>query len=172
MSDTTQWYDDHAREQSGLYEGVESERAHAWLVPTLPEAPALVLDIGCGSGRDAGWLASLGLEVVAVDPSQQMLAEAQRLHASPAIRWITDSLPSLDKVFRLGISFDLILLSAVWMHVPPTERARAFRKLVTLMKPGGCLGITLRHGPSEPGRAFHEVSLAEIEHLARSRSIC
>jgi SAM-dependent methyltransferase len=131
-------------------------------------APALALDVGCGSGRDSAWLTARGLEVVAVDPSYGMLAEAQRLHTSSPIRWIVDSLPSLDKVFRLGLAFDLILLSAVWMHVAPTERARAFRKLVTLLKPVGCIAMTLRHGPSEPGRVLHEVASAEIEHLARS----
>ena len=168
MTDRIKWYDDHARELSCLYEGVEAANLHAWLISALPEAPAIALDVGCGRGRDADWLASRGIEVVAVDPSQQMLAEAQRLHASPTIRWIKDSLPSLDRVFRLGLSFDLILLSAVWMHVPPAERARSFRKLVTLMTPGGCLAVTLRHGPSEPDRFVHEVSLAEIEHLARA----
>lgn len=168
MADTIRWYDDHAPELSGLYEEVEAENLHAWFVSALPDAPAIALDIGCGSGRDASWLASRGFSVVAVDPSQRMLAEAQHLHASVAIQWIADSLPGLDKVFRLGLSFDLILLSAVWMHVAPTERARAFRKLVTLLKPGGCLAITLRHGPSKSGRVFHDVSSAEIAHLARA----
>ena len=97
-----------------------------------------------------------------------MLAKGQRLHPSPSIRWISDSLPGLDSLFRLGLSFDLILLSAVWMHVPPADRARAFRKLVTLLKPGGCIAITLRHGPAEPERGVHNVSQAEIEHLARA----
>ena len=105
---------------------------------------------------------------MAVEPSAPMLAEAQRLHTSPLIRWIADGLPGLDKVLQLGLSFDLILLSAVWMHVLPRDRARAFRKLVTLLKPGGCLAITLRHGPPEPDRGFHDVSLAEVEHLARA----
>ena len=97
-----------------------------------------------------------------------MRAEAQRLHPSPSIRWISDSLPGLDKVLRLGLSFDLILLSAVWMHVPPADRTRAFRKLVTLLKPGGCIAITLRHGPAEPERGIHAVSQAEIERLSRA----
>jgi hypothetical protein len=124
--------------------------------------------VGAGSGRDAAWLASRGLEVVAVDPSRGMLAEAQHLHPSPSIRWVCDHLSGLDKVFRLGLSFDLILLSAVWMHVGPAERARAFRKLITLLKPGGCMAITLRHGPTEIERGMHDVSQAEIEQLARS----
>jgi hypothetical protein len=47
---------------------------------------------------------------------------------------------------RLGLSFDLILLSAVWMHVPPADRTRAFRELVMLLA----------------------VTQAEIERLARA----
>jgi SAM-dependent methyltransferase len=101
------------------YESVAAETVHGWLVDLHPNAPALVLDVGAGTSRDAAWLASRGLEVVAVEPSGAMRAEAQRLHPSPSIRWISDSPPGLDQVLRLGLSFDLILLSAVWMHVPP-----------------------------------------------------
>jgi len=168
MSDAIRWYDANAEDVSRRYESVAAEIVHGWLVDLLPRAPALVLDVGAGTGRDAAWLASRGLEVVAVEPSGPMLAEAQRLHPLPSIQWISDSLPGLDKLFRLGLSFDLILLSAVWMHVPPADRARAFRKLVTLLKPGGCIAITLRHGPAEPERGIHNVSQAEIEHLARA----
>jgi FkbM family methyltransferase len=48
-------------------------------------APACVLDIGAGSGRDAAWLASLGYEVIAVEPSAAMVREAQRIHSESAI---------------------------------------------------------------------------------------
>ena len=145
---SVRWYDANAADLSRRYESVAAEAIHAWLVDLLPNAPALVLDVGSGTGRDAAWLASRGLEVVAVEPSGAMRAEAQRLHPSPSIRWISDSLPGLDQVLRLGLSFDLILLSAVWMHVPPADRARAFRKLVTLLRPGGRIAITLRQGPA------------------------
>ena len=47
------------------------------------------------------------------------------------------------------ISFDLILLSAVWMHIPPSDRARSIRKLANLLKPGGKLVISLRHGQNQ-----------------------
>ena len=102
MSDAIRWYDANAEDVSRRYESVAAEIVHGWLVDLLPSAPALVLDVGAGTGRDAAWLASHGLEVVAVEPSGPMLAEAQRLHRSPSIRWISDSLPGLDKLFRLG----------------------------------------------------------------------
>jgi SAM-dependent methyltransferase len=136
-SDAVRWYDQNISLVSPRYESVAAESVHRWLVDLLPNAPALVLDVGAGTGRDAAWLASRGLEVIAVEPSGAMRAEAQRLHPCPSIRWIADSLPSLNHVLRLGLSFDMILLSAVWMHVLPADRTRAFRKLVTLLKPGG-----------------------------------
>ena len=54
---------------SRRYESVAAETVHGGLVDLLPIAPALVLDVGAGTGRDAAWLASRGLEVVAVEPS-------------------------------------------------------------------------------------------------------
>ena len=53
------------------------------------------------------------------------------------------------------------------MHIPPSDRARAFRKLINLLKPGGVLAISLRNGPAEPARGIHPVSLAEVETLVR-----
>lgn len=168
MSDAIRWYDANVEDVSRRYESVAGETVHGWLVDLLPATPALVLDVGAGTGRDAAWLASRGLEVVAVEPSAAMHAEGQRLHPAPAIRWMADTLPGLDKVVRLGLSFDLILLSAVWMHIAPNDRARAFRKLIMLLKPGGRLAITLRHGPAEPERGIYEVSQAEVETLTRA----
>ncbi|WP_242065492.1 bifunctional 2-polyprenyl-6-hydroxyphenol methylase/3-demethylubiquinol 3-O-methyltransferase UbiG [Trichocoleus sp. FACHB-262] len=122
----------------------------------LPERPSLVLDIGAGSGRDAAWLADQGHEVVAVEPAAAMREAGQCLHPDSRIRWIDDCLPSLPNLHQLGLAFDFILLSAVWMHVPPAERSRAFRKVITLLKLGGPLAITLRHGPAEAQRQIYE----------------
>ena len=86
MPDAIRWYDQNVSDVSRRYESVAAETVHGWLVDLLPNAPALVLDIGAGTGRDAAWLASRGLEVVAVEPSGAMRAEAQRLHPSRSIR--------------------------------------------------------------------------------------
>ena len=69
MSDAIRWYDQNISEVSRRYESVAANTVHGWLDDLLPNAPALVLDIGAGTGRDAAWLASRGLEVIAVDPS-------------------------------------------------------------------------------------------------------
>jgi 2-polyprenyl-3-methyl-5-hydroxy-6-metoxy-1,4-benzoquinol methylase len=86
----------------------------------LPAAPALILDVGAGTGRDAAWLAQLGHDVVAVEPSAAMRAEGERLHPESRLRWLADSLPALSLTQRLGLAYDVILLSGVWQHVAPT----------------------------------------------------
>ena len=108
-----------------------------------------MLDIGAGSGRDAAWFAARGYEVVAADPSETMLAEARRRHPTPRVSWIRDSLPSLGRTVGRGLSYDVILLNAVWMHVHPDDRQRAFRKLISLLKPGGLVIFALRVGGND-----------------------
>jgi len=164
---STPYYDHHALQLTEQYESLSSAKVHEWLLDLLPKSKGLALDVGAGSGRDASWLTSLGFDVVAVEPSFGMRAEAIRLHPDSSIRWIDDSLPDFQITQRLGLSFDFILLSAVWMHLPPSDRPRAFRKLMTLLKPGGLLGLTLRIGSAAPERAMFDVSEQEIESLAK-----
>ena len=168
MADPVAWYDANAETISACYEEAAADDVQSWMLDPLPTAPATILDVGAGSGRDAAWLAAKSYEVIAVEPSANMRAAAARLHPEAKVHWISDTLPALGPVTRSGLSFDLILLSAVWMHVPTGDRPRAFRKLINLLKPGGLIAITLRHGPAEPERAIHPVSLAEVEALVRN----
>jgi len=172
MSDTVSPYDAQAGTLAARYESTSAEAVHAALRAFIPRGgDRIALDVGAGSGRDAAWLASLGYEVVAAEPAAGMRLEAQRRHPDPRIRWLDDRLPDLTGVHRLGLAFDLILLSAVWMHVPPGVRARAFRKLSTLLKPGGVILMSLREGPSEPDRPMWPAPAGEIEAFARTHGL-
>lgn len=164
MLDSTRWYQENAREAAKQYEAVAVEDVHGWLERFLPENPGRVLDIGAGSGRDAAWLAGFGHKVVAVEPSSEMRKEAKRWHPRADIQWRSDSLPSLRKLSKQK-PFDLILINGVWQHVAKSDRRRAFRKVINLLKPGGVLAISLRHGPEVPGKKVHAISVEEIESL-------
>jgi SAM-dependent methyltransferase len=166
-SDAVAWYDQNVESAVERHESLAPEKVNNWLAGVLPIKPALVLDVGAGSGRDAAWLASRGHEVVAVEPSEQMRIRGARLHTADKIRWINDRLPGLETVHRLGISFDFILLNAVWMHLAPANRRRAFRKLVTLLKPGAWMAISFRQ--PEPGnpRSMFPCHRDELEQLAK-----
>lgn len=132
----------------------------------MPKHAALVLDVGAGSGRDAEWFSRKGHEVVAVEPCFELRQHGT--NTSPAaVRWLDDSLPALSRVQELGFKFDLILVSAVWMHVPPSDRPRALRKLAGLLRPGGVLVFSLRETPFDDGRSFYSTSLPELWAEAR-----
>ena len=167
MADPVAWYDANAETAVAQYERLTADTVHGWLRNLLPKGSATVLDVGAGSGRDAAWLSAKGYDVVAIEPSASMRDAGAALHAQAPIRWIDDRLPALSAVSKSGLSFDLILLSAVWMHLPPGDRPRAFRKIINLLKPGGLLAIAMRGGPADQARGMHPVSLEEVEGLAR-----
>ncbi|WP_227506136.1 class I SAM-dependent methyltransferase [Marinobacter psychrophilus] len=131
----------------------------------------LALDVGAGSGRDAAALVNRGWDVVAVEPEASLRELGQNATKDKSIQWIDDQLPDLNQVRKLSYRFNLILVSAVWMHIPPTARERAFRILAELLAPGGMLVVTLRHGPSDGERVFYDVSREELEAFARHRAL-
>ena len=165
-------YDAQAPRLVAEYERVDQAAFRSTFSDLVRPGPdRLALDVGAGSGRDAAWLAELGFDVVAVEPAAGMRAEARRLHRDERIRWLDDRLPALNATHALALSFDLIQLSGVWQHVAPADRQRAFRKLATLLKPGGLLILTLRHGPAPPDRPMHAVTTGEVEALAREHGL-
>lgn len=162
-------YDAQAHDLAARYDDPDLLRVHDPVLAWLPSAKgdAIALDVGAGSGRDAAWLLGQGYQVVAVEPAAAMRAEGARRHPDAAIRWLDDRLPGLSKVHALSLSFDLVLVAAVWQHIAPDDRPRAFRKLTTLLKPGGVLIMSLRQGNSPPDRPMFTTSLGEVEALAR-----
>ncbi|MCY4170172.1 MAG: methyltransferase domain-containing protein [Bacteroidetes bacterium] len=153
------------RERATMYESLSPEDLNSWFIPYLPEEIGCILDIGAGSCRDASWLASRGHQVVATEPSSAMRKEAKRFHSDSSFTLVDDRLPDL-KLSRSSVSFEFILLNAVWMFIPPKDRGRSFRKLMTLLKPRGVMALTLRD-PIEAERGMYPVSVSEIEDLAK-----
>ncbi|MEX1221287.1 MAG: class I SAM-dependent methyltransferase [Idiomarina sp.] len=166
MTDKTiQYYSQNSRALLQQYDSLAFESVHADWLQRLP-GEGTALDIGAGSGRDARFLATHGLSVVAVEPAENLLHEAQVNSAEHGIHWLNDTLPELRQVFALQMKFDIILLSAVWMHILPSQRERSFRKLSSLLKPNGKLVISLRHGACHDERKMYPVSADELKKLA------
>ena len=166
----TQAYGETADRLVVQYESRTFADVHQGILPLIPAAPARALDIGAGTGRDAAALAALGHTVLAVEPTPELRAHAQRLHPSPAIEWLDDSLPELARVRartqERGERFDLVMMTAVWMHLDAAERTRAMACVAGLIVPSGLMTLSLRHGPVPTGRRMFDVSPAETRALA------
>ena len=111
--------------------------------------------------------------MIAVEPCKKFRDLAQKKNHDNVI-WLDDELPELKKLRTVGHKFNLILLSAVWMHVSSNKRERAFRIISELLAPGGILVFTLRHGKDEQEnieRDFHKVSSSELLLFAKHRAL-
>ena len=164
-------YAEQAEELVVRYEGIDFPAKHGAVLPLLPAAPASAIDIGAGTGRDAAWLAERGYRVVAVEPTEAMRSRAIALHPTPAIEWIDDSLPALQRVVAQGRRFDLVMLTAVWMHLDRNERRLAMPNVAALVAPRGLLVMTLRHGPVPTGRIMFAVSAEETIGIAAEQGL-
>jgi SAM-dependent methyltransferase len=169
--DGTQGYDQEVEAFFARAASISFAEKYAGLLHLMPLAPSRVLDIGAGAGRDAADLAALGHKVLAVEPTPVLLAGAIARHAHPAIAWLDDGLPDLAAVRARGETFDLVLMSAVWMHLDAVQRRRAMPNVAALLADGGMLILSLRHGPVPPGRRMFEVSAVETVGLAEAEGL-
>jgi SAM-dependent methyltransferase len=163
----TENYAEEAPELLKRYEGVSFADAQRSVMHLIPKQQCRVLDIGAGTGRDAAGFATLGHRVVAVEPTEEMRRGAMALHPSPLIEWLDDSLPDLARLRARDEQFDVVMLTAVWMHLDEQQRRRALPNLAMLVRNGGVMAMTLRHGPVPPGRRMFEVSAEETIDLAQ-----
>lgn len=149
------------------YESRPFETVFTGFLHVFPTVPSRILDIGAGSGRNAAALARKGHHVVAVEPVKEMREAGMRLHADVPLTWVDDMLPSLASL-REGPHagpYDCVLLAAVMMHFTAEEREAIMGAVAPLLRGGGRLIVTFRHGPVPEGRRMFEVSLEEAAAL-------
>lgn len=111
--------------------------------------PGTALDVGCGEGADALWLAGRGWRVTGVDVSTVALGRAAR-HAAQAgpgiaglIGWVHADLIGWDPG---AARYDLV--SSQYIHLPPGAREALFGTLAGVVAPGGSL-VVVGHHPSD-----------------------
>ncbi|MCF0080386.1 class I SAM-dependent methyltransferase [Streptomyces lomondensis] len=153
------YYAESAERLATVYESVSFESVHEALLDLLPEPPARVLDVGAGTGRDAAALAGRDFTVDAVEPVTELRRVAERLHPGTGVTWRAGALPELHGVQG---PYDVVLLSAVWMHLGSEERPAAMRRLAELLAPGGTLLITLRRGEPPVDRRMFDIPAEEV----------
>jgi SAM-dependent methyltransferase len=112
-------------------------------------APRTALDLGCGPGRNALFLAERGIQVDAVDLSPTAIAWAKERAAAAGprspiaanIRWHTGNAFELART-ELAKPYDLIVDSGCFHHLPPHRRISYLELIDRVLAPGGHLAFT------------------------------
>src|SRR5579875_499379 len=120
-------------------------------VAELP--PGRALDVACGEGRNAIWLAEHGWNATGVDFSEVALAKARRLADQRAVTvdWINADLLQWTPVAG---AFDLVIV--FYLQLPAAQRRQVYRRMATGVAPGGTMLVVghdldnLAHGYGGP----------------------
>ncbi|ARQ67932.1 class I SAM-dependent methyltransferase [Streptomyces marincola] len=101
------------------------------------------LDLGCGPGRNALYLAARGFEVDAVDLSPVAIrwAEERAREAGAGIRFLRGDAFALAAT-ELSGPYDLVVDSGCFHHLPPHRRVSYLALLDRVLAPGGHLALT------------------------------
>lgn len=112
-------------------------------------APGRALDVGCGEGTDARWLASKGWETTGLDVSQVALDRAAALagDAGVAVGWVCGDLTTAALDDR---GYDLVAVRDP--HLRRTDDGAVETALVGAVAPGGTL-VFVGHASLDPERA-------------------
>ncbi|MEO9139121.1 MAG: methyltransferase domain-containing protein [Jatrophihabitans sp.] len=100
--------------------------------------PGTALDLACGEGRNAAWLASIGWQVIAVDFSQVALAKGAEAAATDGVTWVLDDATA----FRAPEPVDLVVVA--YLQLDASSRRAAMRNAAAQLAPGGTL-IVVAH---------------------------
>lgn len=166
---TLAYYTENATEITRRYDSVVSPVERYFALAFTPGAR--VLDVGCGSGRDAARLLDSGYDAYGIEPVEALRHGAIAAHPELAGRIGEGDLPRTGDAF--GGEFDGILCSAVLMHVPDTELLDSALAIRRLLKPRGRLllsipasrGDLLSGDRDTNGRLFSPYSADEISLL-------
>lgn len=139
LQDTINWYDQNARKYAETVQGLASKEEIEHFRSLLFEG-AKVLDLGCGSGRDAKLLFENRFEVEGVDLSEGLLKIARE--NNPNIKFTQANI--LDLPYEDGV-FDGVWSFASLVHLESEEDAKkAVKEIHRVLKIGGIVHISVK----------------------------
>jgi SAM-dependent methyltransferase len=122
----------------------------------------LLLDLGCGSGRDLAWFEARGAQAIGADISSGMLAEARRRASCPLVQM------DLRRLAFVPGSMAGIWCNAALLHVPKADAIPALQGIHRLLTPGGLLDLAVQQGSGQVYESGPFVDLANvIRYFAR-----
>ena len=166
---------DRRYEASGLIWSGEPNRFLSAEVEGM--APGRALDLACGEGRNAVWLASRGWDVTGVDFSARALEKARALATE---RGVTLRLVEADLGEYAPTPGCADLVAVLYLHLPAPQRAAVLARAAAALAPGGTilvvghdlLNLTEGHGGPREASVLTtpEAVAAELEGLTIERA--
>ncbi len=157
---TLDYYNQNAEEYCTGTAAADVSVLYAHFEPLLPPK-ALILDAGCGSGRDTRHFMQAGHTVTAMDGSAEMCRHAARLTGVPVQCM-------LFREIGYDAAFDAVWACASLLHVPRSEMPEILSRLSRALRPGGIFYASYKYGRGErlaSGRFFSDYTEQDLPAL-------
>lgn len=166
---TVDFYNQHAKAQSDLYERADMSVMYRRLETILPQH-SRILEIGCGSGRDARALSGMGFSVVATDASNGMIQEAIKRTECKCgdLSFTCLSFPIPENHSLFNERFDLVLAVAVIMHLFPKERQTTLSQISRLLRTEGLFYCSFKNQTNSDERLCQIIGANDLLNECRS----
>ncbi len=146
---TLNYYDKNAVEFASQTICIDMYDLYALFINQLPQREMqYILDVGCGSGRDANYFAKQGYDVIAIDASAELIQWAQQHHMSSRIDWHHLAFSNIGKKAWRG-KFTGIWACASLLHVPFLELPCIIESLLRTLTDEGVMYLSFKHGEGE-----------------------
>ncbi len=141
---TIEYYNKNARE---FYAGTLFANIQAIQETFIEQLPtdALLLDFGCGSGRDTKYFMDQGFQVEAMDGSSKLCKMASEYTGIQVKQALFQDLDEVDK-------YDGIWACSSILHVPMAAQSSIFRKMARALKANGVIYVSYKYGVFEGNR--------------------
>jgi len=166
---TLDYYNNNSEELSIKYEGADVKSLWSELLSAFANNNKL-LEIGCGSGRDASWMLKHGFQVQAIDGSLELIRKALTKHPELEGKIIQVILPS--KLPFVDNCFDGIYSIACLMHLELNQINKVLDEIKRVVKPNAPVFISVPinrgdvcNGKDDKGRTFTLLKLEKWKTL-------
>jgi ubiquinone/menaquinone biosynthesis C-methylase UbiE len=140
---TVQSYDKTAQEYTENVKGLTMEKEMSEFLPFI-QGSKLILDIGCGSGRDVKKIIKNGYKAIGLDPSKELLKIAkQETTETTFIQAYAQNLPFRNQ------TFEGIWSCSTLIHIPKKDISSTLREIYRTLKPGAFFYSDFKQGEGE-----------------------
>ena len=160
------YYDDNAQSfyDSTVY--VDMADFYCKFLPVVG-AEGRILDLGCGSGRDAKYFVDLGYKVDAIDASKEMVRLAS-IKSGLKVKHMT------FEQFIPNSQYDGIWACASLLHVEPTALKSMFVQISKWLNVSGVLYTSFKYGDGvrvKDGRTFTDMDEHQLKVLLSAANL-
>ncbi len=126
-----------------------------------------VLDVGCGTGENALWLAGLDRRVMGIDAAPTAIARAREKAAARglAVPFLVADALDLAKLRR---RFETVIDCGLFHTFDPEQRRAYAHSLCEVLAPGGTLHVLCFSDEEPPGPGPHRISESDLGDAFRS----